>query len=119
MKKKEKLKQPQITETYAIKTPTGEMVAVAKRLTFYDDLNKEDFSFISLNHSWVEMLPKSTMLIPLAHSSYGIHNIKDLLTARFIGELHLRLPKIGANLSKIDEALKDLRQTIKSFKFEE
>lgn len=119
MKKKLKdLKKPQITETFAISTPTKELVPVAKRLTFYTNLGEEDFSFITLNHSWVEMLPLSTKLISLSnlYPPHGIKTVKDLLVARFIGELNLRLPEIGSNLKKVEEGLEDIRNTIKSFK---
>lgn len=119
MKKKLKdLKKPQVTETFAISTPTKELVPVAKRLTFYTNLGEEDFSFITLNHSWVEMLPLSTKLISLSnlYPPHGIKTVKDLLVARFIGELNLRLPEIGSNLKKVEEGLEDIRHTIKSFK---
>lgn len=119
MKKKTKdLKKPQVTETFAISTPTKELVPVAKRLTFYTNSGEEDFSFITLNHSWVEMLPLSTKLISLSnlYPPHGIKTVKDLLVARFIGELNLRLPEIGSNLKKVEEGLEDIRHTIKSFK---
>ena len=112
------LRKPQITETFAIKTPSREMVSIAKRLTFYTTSGEEDFSFISLHHSWVEMLPLSTKVITIQNTypSHGIKTIKDLLVARFIGELNLRLPEIGSNLKKVEEGLEDIRHTIKSFK---
>lgn len=112
------LKKPQVTETFAIKTPTRELVSIAKRLTFYTNSGEEDFSFITLHHSWVEMLPLSTKLITIQNSypSHGIKTVKDLLVARFIGELNLRLPEIGSNLKKVEEGLEDIRHTIKSFK---
>jgi hypothetical protein len=121
MKKKVKdLKKPQVTETFAIKTPTKEMVPIAKRLTFYTNSGEEDFSFITLNHSWVEMLPLSTKIIPLSnlYPPHGIKTVKDLLVARFIGELNLRLPEIDSNLQTVREGIEDIRQIIKSFKLE-
>lgn len=112
------LRKPQITETFAIKTPTKEMVSIAKRLTFYTTSGEEDFSFISLHHSWVEMLPLSAKIITIQNTypSHGIKTIKDLLVARFIGELHLNLPGIGSNFEAMDKGLEDIRHTIKSFK---
>tara|TARA_R110000772_G_scaffold130493_1_gene238733 strand:- start:1105 stop:1461 length:357 start_codon:yes stop_codon:yes gene_type:complete len=111
------LKKPQLTETFAIKTPTRELISIAKRLTFYTNSGEEDFSFITLHHSWVEMLPLSTKLITIQNSypSHGIKTIKDLFVAKFIGELNLNLPKIGSDLKSVGEGLEDLRHIIKSF----
>ena len=114
----ENLKTPQITETYCILTPDGELLQIAKRLTLYLSSGGEDFSFIKLNHSWVEMLPPETKLIktPPSSSSKGIENIKDLLVARFIGEVNLSLPNFKKdNLSKIEIDIHHLKRVVKSF----
>ena len=109
MKKKVKdLRKPQITETFAISTPTKELVPIAKRLTFYTNSGEEDFSFITLNHSWVEMLPFPTKIIPLSnlYPPHGIKTVKDLLKEGHREAAIHEINKILEPGEKIDDLVK-------------
>ena len=109
------MRKSEITSIFRIKSPSKESFPVAKRYTFYNE-DVEDFSIIILEDSWVEMLPKSTPLTSVNSENHNINTVKDLLLAKFIGDLKLKTsPPIG-DKNQIEKSFLDIVDIVNAFK---
>jgi len=113
------MKNSEITSIFRIETTSKESFIVAKRYTFYNEVDGEDvedFSIIILEDSWVEMLPKSTPLTSLNSKKHNINTVRDLFLAKFIGDLKLKTSQPIGDKYQIEKSFLDIADIVNSFK---